>query len=214
MGIARNAKNNWEEAKRVMQSLAMSGGGVGENHHMRQLTLQKMEDNLKQAFQAVESAVIGFQTESERSRNKASAASKPSKGGESDVELTSMEMLETDPESGHRLKQLQVQEVTTDECIVHNDILDDYLKDFAKVRDDMSLLQTSMVNIAEVAASQGTMIDSIENNVVRSAEHTNMAVEQVTVSYQNQQKANRRRCIFMTICIGILLFIIIYSFIK
>merc|ERR1712007_372875 len=79
--IARNAKNIWEEAKRVMQSLAMSGSGVGENH-MRQLTLQKMEDNLKQAFQAVESAVIGFQTESERSRNKASAANKPSKGGE------------------------------------------------------------------------------------------------------------------------------------
>lgn len=202
-----------EEARRLLER---PGGLVGvapaNNLKLRELTQQKLNDNLTSASKAFEMAWQEFQVAAAAFANRGTtnAATSPfNVGGVASVEMHFIDNVNpTTEETLFRHQQQQQQRDITDaEVEAHAQIVSETADQMSSINQNIRALQRAMVDLAEHTQAQGETLESIESHVARSMDNTHDATELLTNASQRQQQGNK--LLFWVLLLALVLAIVV-----
>lgn len=201
----REAKSTNDAALVALQGLsrATTGGADGqslsvEEQNSRKFMHQKLTENLVASMKALDEAFRAYESaeaEALRKRTAESTMATPLVAACSPGLEPSLPSAPdgADLEAGRQSQaQRQEQDVLPAEAEMHAAIAEEYAKDLTNLNQDMRTLQRAMVDLADVTASQGELLDNIEANMAQAAETTEQANEQLVIATQQQRRGTKR----------------------
>lgn len=189
--VLQTAKTTLEEAKRLLEGLAINGGTMSSEQKMRRLTQQKLSENLTRAAASLEAAWRAYEEKALAREHQLSAeAASGVYGVNGRPGLAGVE-LPMRADRGLRL-HLEMQEAAEEAAIeTHGEIVDEYVEEISTLQRDIHSLQQTFHELAHHIQGQGDMLDNIEVNMSRSASNTEGASEQLVQTNQTHRRSTR-----------------------
>lgn len=213
--IVRTTKTAEDEAKRMLQSLAVSGAGTPSEQNMRRLTQQKLSESLVQAVKAFGDSWKAYETAVAESTARGKQKVVPQ--GRSNIGVEMFDVAGThapDVEDQQMQRQQQELDVTEAEVETHTAIVEEMVQDVTSLNSEIRGLQRAMVDLAQTTTAQGETLDSIESHMSRSVTDTSGATEQLVQASTSQRQGNKMLCCMVVVCLILCISIIIVVLLK
>lgn len=190
--IRREAREISLEAKCLLQEMVQE---QGDNPH--RLACKKLAENLAEASGHLDAALRAY--DSAAARGTAALATKQEQG-DSGIGSTTAHRGEV----VHPQIQALTADVSESEATHFADLVNDYAQDVGALAEDVSKLQQALLDVAEIARSQGPQLDDVEANMSNSASHSAEAVQQLHITKERRSRRTRAVVRALLIATGII----------